>query len=141
MKVRLKLQGLGVIAAFIFLCSFTTQAEPLSGHLKRLTSALTSRNLDSLRLLIDPNRIFVEIAPKEGSYLSPSQTLAVIESFFNSHPPLSFSYILVKEEGNNGIAIGTLLVSENVRNISHKVNFGFQKNNKVRWLLERIIIQ
>ena len=116
------------------------QAETLANHLKRFTSVLSNRNLDSLRMLIDPNRIYVEIAPKLGSFLSPLQTLGVIESFFRSQPPLSFSYIFVKEEGKTGIASGTLVVSENNRNISHKVNFSFHKDPNDHWLLERINI-
>src|ERR1700733_11102180 len=67
-----------------------SRAGTLPDHLKRLTSALSNRNLDSLRLLIDPNKIFVEITPKEGSFLSASQTLGVIEAFFHLHPPISF---------------------------------------------------
>jgi hypothetical protein len=141
MKARSKLQGLFVIAACIFFCSLSASADPLSAHLKRLTLALTTRNLDSLRALIDPNRIFVEIAPKDGSYLSPAQTLAVIESFFSSHPPLSFSYILVKEEGSDGIAIGSLASNESGRRITHRVNFGFQKKSGGKWLLVRISIR
>lgn len=131
---------------YIFLISFLffwigkIQAETLSNHLKRFTSVLSNRNLDSLRTLIDPNKIYVEITPKPGSYLSPLQTLAVIESFFRSQPPISFSYLLVKEEGKIGIALGTLVVIENSRNISRKVNFGFQKDNRDHWLLERISI-
>jgi hypothetical protein len=140
MKYHLKLQRLAMITAFIFLCSPAVRAEPLSAHLKRLTAALSSRNLDSLRILIDPSRIYVEITPKEGSYLSPAQTLAVIESFFRSHPPLSFSYILVKEEGDNGIALGSLLSSEGGSKTTHRVNFGFQKNSRNNWLLIRISI-
>jgi hypothetical protein len=124
----------------MFFFSPSANADPLSAHLKRLTSALTSRNLDSLRLFIDPNRIFMEIAPKEGSYLSPAQTLAVIESFFSSHPPLSFSYILVKEEGDDGIALGSLASNEGGRRVTHRVNFGFQKNKNGKWLLIRISI-
>jgi hypothetical protein len=128
--------------ALFLLCEIgAIHAETLQYHLKRLTSALSNRNLDSLRLLIDPNRIYVEITPKEGSYLSPSQTLGVVESFFRSHPPISFSYLLVKEEGKTGIAIGTLIVAESARKISHKVNFGFQKNNRENWLLSRISIR
>jgi hypothetical protein len=140
MKARLKLQGIGVIAALIVLCSPAVQADPLSAHLKRLTSALSSRNLDSLRLLIDPSRIYVEIAPKEGAYLTPSQTLAVIESFFTTHPPLSFSYILVKEEGDNGIALGSLASSDGGKKTTHRVNFGFKKNSSTNWLLIQISI-
>jgi len=140
MKARLKLQGIGVIAAVIFLCTPAVHADPLSAHLKRLTSALSSRNLDSLRMLIDPSRIYVEIAPKDGAYLTPAQTLAVIESFFNTHPPLSFSYILVREEGENGIALGSLASSESGIKTTHRVNFGFKKNSSNNWLLNRVTI-
>jgi hypothetical protein len=140
MKNNLKLQST-VIAAFIFITSLTAQAESLSMHLKRLTSALSSRNLDSLRALIDPNRVYVEISPKEGSFLSPSQTLAVIESFFRFHPPVSFSYVLVKEQYNNGIAIGSLSIWERGKVIVHRTSFGFQKNKRGYWVLVRIIIR
>jgi len=133
----------GLLLIVIFFCSAVpkVRAERLSDHLKRLTSALSNRNLDSLKLLIDPERIFVEIAPKEGSYLSPSQTLGVVESFFHAHLPVSFSYILMKEEGKTGVAVGTLTVAEKGRTVSHKVNFGFQKNNRDNWLLSRITIR
>ena len=117
-----------------------SHAETFGNHLKRFTSVLSNRNLDSLRLFIDPIRIYVEIAPKSGSYLSPSQTLGVIESFFHSLQPVSFSYVFVKEEGKTGIASGTLVVNENNMNISHKVNFSFHKDNSDHWLLERINI-
>jgi hypothetical protein len=131
-----------VLFAFISLLFATTiHANPLAAHLQRLTSALSSRNLDSLRLLIEPTKVFVELSPKPGSYLSPSQTLAVIESFFQSHLPISFSYILVKEEKNNGIAIGSLTSSEEGRRINHKVNFGFQKSKQGDWILTRINIK
>jgi hypothetical protein len=140
MKANLK-QQLVTIAALIILSAPLAQAESLSSHLKRLTSSLSARNLDSLRLLIDPSRVFVEISPKEGSYLSPSQTLAVIESFFRNHPPVSFSYILVKEEKNNGIAVGSLSSSERGKVVVHRVIFGFQKNKQGTWLLSRILIR
>ena len=130
-----------IIAFFLVTGTERAFAETLSNHLKRLTSALSNRNLDSLRLLIDPHRIYVEIAPKEGSYLSPSQTLGVVESFFQSHPPVSFSYTLVKEEGKTGITFGRLVAAENGRIIVHKVNFGFEKNRSTNWILIRIIIR
>jgi hypothetical protein len=130
-----------LIAITLFVEISAVRGGTLPEHLKRLTSALSSRNIDSLRLLIDPSRIFVEIAPKEGSYLSPAQTLGVVESFFRTHAPISFSYILVKEEGNTGIAVGTLIVNEGGAKISRKVNFGFQKNDHANWLLSRITIR
>ena len=137
----MKPRGIILIMASLFLCYSTVQAEPLSAHLKRLTAALSSRNLDSLRSLIDPNKVFVEIFPKEGSYVSPSQTLSIIESFFHTHSPVSFSFILVKEEGANGIAAGSLVTSESGRLISHRVSFGFQKSRAGYWLLNRISIR
>jgi hypothetical protein len=140
MKASRKLHGYLLIAAFIAAFSSSANAETLTVHLRRLTSALTSRNLDSIRQFIDPNRIFVEIAPKEGSYLSPSQTLSVIESFFNAHPPISFSYILVKEDGDDGIAIGSLASNLGGSRSTHRVNFGFKKNSVGKWLLIRISI-
>ena len=130
-----------VLLFFFFSGNSVVHSETLTEHLKRFTSVLSTRNLDSLRFLIDPNRIYVEIAPKSGAFLSPSQTLAVIESFFCSQLPISFSYLLVKEEGKTGIALGTLVVVEGNRNISHKVNFGFQKDNRDHWLLGRISIR
>ena len=129
------------VVAFLFLCSDFSQAIPLSDHIKRFTSVLSHRNLDSLRLLMDPVRIYVEIAPKTGVYLSQSQTLGVIESLFTSKSPVSFSYILIKEEGKTGIAIGTLVLIEAGRNVPHKTSFGFQKDNKGGWTLSRIIIR
>ena len=129
------------LVSFLLLDPGLIHSETLANHLKRFTTILSNRNLDSLKLLIDPNKIFVEIAPKSGSYLSPLQTLAVIESFFRSQPPISFSYLLVKEEGKTGIALGTLVVTENSRNISHKVNFGFHKDFHEHWLLGRVSIQ
>jgi len=101
---------------------------------------LSGRNLDSLRLFIDPNRIYVEITPKEGAFLSASQTLVVVESFFQLHSAISFSYGLIKEKGNTGIALGTLVVSENGRSAPYKVSFGFQKNGQSKWILSRISI-
>src|SRR3569832_265498 len=139
MIANLKLQ-LTTIAVFIFLSIYLSHAESLSAHLKRLTSALSARNLDSLRLLIDPRRVFVEISPKEGSYLSPSQAISVIESFFRTHPPVSFSYVLVKEEKSDGIAAGSLSSSERGKIIIHRVIFGFQKNKAGFWLLARVLI-
>ncbi len=139
--ILLRRYALLLISFFLFYNVSALRAGTLQNHLKRLTSALSNRNLDSLRLLIDPNRIYVEIAPKEGSYLSPSQTLGVVESYFRTHPPVSFSYLLVKEEGRTGIAIGTLVVGESNRTISRKVNFGFQKDNHENWLLSRINIR
>lgn len=130
-----------IIVVIIFFYSDSSKAIPLSSHIKRFTSVLSHRNLDSLRLLIDPSRIFVEITPKTGSFLSPSQTLAVIEFFFVSHPPVSFSYTLVKEENKTGIALGTLIVVEGGRNISHKTSFGFQKDSRGNWTLSRIFIR
>lgn len=96
--------------------------------------------MDSLRILIDSNRILVEIPPKEGAYLSPAQALGVLESFFNVHPIANFSYILVREDGDAGIAIGTLATVEAGRKNSYRVNFGFQKNRAGKWLLNRITI-
>jgi hypothetical protein len=136
----LRLFSFILFSGFLFFASATMRAGTLADHLKQFTSVLSNRNLDSLRTLIDPGRIFVEIAPKSGSYLSTSQTLAVVESFFQSHPPVSFSYILVKEEGKTGVAIGTLFVVDGGRKISFKVNFGFQKDSKEHWLLIRITI-
>lgn len=138
--IFLHLRGLILVTWFLFILPGSIYAETLADHLKQFTSVLSNRNLDSLRLLIDPDRIYVEIAPKSGSYLSPSQTLAVVESFFQSHSPLSFSYILVKEEGKTGIAIGSLAIIDGGRKISRKVNFGFQKNSKDHWLLTRITL-
>ncbi len=129
-----------VLFMLMIFLSAKVNAQPLSLRVKQFTKALSIRNLDSLRLFIDPNKIYVEIAPKEGSYLSPSQTLGVVESFFQSHPPVSFSYGLVKEQGKTGIAIGTLIVSENGRTSSYKVNFGFQKEGRADWLLSRVSI-
>ena len=131
---------MSIIALFINLCLGKAHADPLLDHLRKFTRVLSTRNLDSLRLFIDPNRIFVEVAPKEGAFLSPSQTLGVVESFFRTHQPASFSYVLVKEEGKTGIAIGTLIASEETGSVSHKVNFGFQKNSKSQWLLSRVSI-
>jgi hypothetical protein len=132
-----------IILFSVFFCFFisTIRAETLTEHLKQFTSVLSSRNLDSLRLLIDPGKIYVEIAPKSGSYLSPSQTLAVVGSFFHSHSQVSFSYLHVKEEGKIGIVVGTLIVTEDSRSISRKVNFGFQKDNREHWPLGRISIR
>ena len=129
-----------LLTSFLFFATGMIQAQTLANHLKRFTSVLSNRNLDSLRLFIDPNRIYVEIAPKSGSYLSPLQTLAVIESFFRFQLPVSFLYLLVREEGRSGIALGTLIVTENSRSLSRKVNFGFQKDNRDHWLLGRISI-
>lgn len=129
-----------LLASYLSLGISVVHAETLAKHMKRFTSVLSNRNLDSLRSLIDPNRIYVEISPKSGSYLSPLQTLAVIESFFRAQPPISFSFLLIKEDGNTGIAMGTLIAIQNSRNISHKVNFGFQRNNQDHWLLGRISI-
>lgn len=141
MVEEMKPRGIIFITASLFLFYSTVQAEPLSAHLQRLTSALSSRNLDSLRSLIDPNKVYIEIFPKEGSYVSPAQTLSIFESFFHNHPPVSFSFILVKEEGISGIASGSLLTSENGRMITHRVSFGFQKNKSGSWLLNRISIR
>jgi len=144
LKKHLTFHRLSCLICITFCVSSFTQVirgETLSDHLKRLTSALSSRNLDSLKQLIDPSRIYVEIAPKEGAYLSPSQTLGVVESFFQSHQSLSFTYVLVKEEGKTGIAIGTLVVAESGRKIPHKVNFGFQKSSLGNWLLSTISIR
>ena len=141
MKAYRKLNIAIIITALLFLSYSTVQAEPLSAHLKHLTAALSSRNLDSLRALIDPNKVHVEIYPKEGAYLSPSQTLSIIESFFHNSPPVSFSFILVKEEGENGIAAGSLVTSENGRMVNHRVSFGFKKNKSGSWLLNRISIK
>ncbi len=140
-KIFLRVSGLLFLSGFFSFGISTIHAETLNEQLKQFTSALSNRNLDSLRLLIDPERIYVEIAPKDGSYLSPSQTLGVIESFFRSYQPVSFSYLFVKEEGKSGIAIGTLVVAESGRKILRKVNFGFQKNFRDNWLLSRISIR
>jgi hypothetical protein len=141
MKAGKKLHAAIVISVCIFFHSPSVQAEQLSTHVKRLTSALSTRNLDSLRLLIDPNKVYVEIFPKEGAYLSPSQTLSVIESFFHTSPPVSFSFFLVKEEGESGIAAGSLTTSERGMMKDHRVSFGFQKNKSGSWLLNRISIR
>jgi hypothetical protein len=141
MKACEKLNAAFIIAVCIFFHSSSVQAEQLSAHVKRLTSALSTRNLDSLRMLIDPNKVYVEIFPKEGSFLSPSQTLSVIESFFQYSPPVSFSFFLVKEEGESGIAAGSLTTSEKGMMKNHRVNFGFQKNKSGFWMLNRISIR
>jgi len=139
----MKLEGKGMIifAFAVLLYAHAGNAMPLSSHLKKLSSAFASRNLDSLKPLIDPQRIFVEISAKPGSYLSPGQTLAVIESFFTTHRNVSFSYILVKEESGNGIALGSLSASENGRPVTRRVQFGFQKNLPGNWLLVSIKIR
>lgn len=138
--MRRALFGTGVFA-FALLTSAPANAIPLSEHLKSLTSAFASRNVDSIRPFIDPNKVFVEISPKDGAYLSPEQTLSVIESFFHDHSPVSFSYILVREEGISGIAAGNFVSSDNGRIYTHRVNFGFQKNKSGLWLLNRITIR
>ncbi|MEP7234090.1 MAG: hypothetical protein ABI778_02225 [Ignavibacteriota bacterium] len=106
--------------------------------MKVLTSVITNRNYDSLKRLIDPGRIYVEIGYKDGAYLSPSQTIGVIESYFKPHTIVAFSFSLVREEGTAGIANGVLFIMENGLKYSHRVNFGFHKNSREEWLLSRI---
>ena len=134
-----------ILILFVFLfagpvLSFSAE-QSLTDHLKHFTMILSGRNLDSLRMEIDPHRIFVEISGRTGSYIAPSQTLAVLETFFRIRTPISFSYIVVKEESGVGMALGTLNVQENGKLRSYKVTFGFRKSTRNRWLLEKINIR
>jgi hypothetical protein len=136
---RTYLMGMICFAVLLFAISVATaQGAALSEQLKVLTSVITNRNYDSLRRLVDPGRIYVEIGSKDGAYLTPSQTIGVLESYFRSHTTFSFSFSLIREEGTAGIANGTLLIIENGMKYSHRISFGFQKNISGEWLLSRI---
>ncbi|HET6511645.1 MAG TPA: hypothetical protein VFH43_05600 [Candidatus Kapabacteria bacterium] len=110
----------------------------LKDQVKRLTEALNKRDLDVIKAQIAPSRIYVEVSDKAGAYLSNSQTLVVMETFLRSRTAVNAAFEFVSDDGVIGSASGTLTARKDGRLIRYKLNFGFVKQTKGGWHLNRI---
>ena len=149
MRRRLAIALLAVLAASFH---YEAAAEPrvatpkallqtnssLKDQVKKLTEALNKRDLDVIKAQIAPSRIYVEVSDKAGAYLSNSQTLVVMETFLRSRTAVNAAFDFVSDDGVIGSASGSLTARKDGRLIRYKLNFGFVKQNKGGWHLNRI---
>jgi hypothetical protein len=110
----------------------------LKEQVKKLTEALNKRDLDVIKAQIAPSRIYVEVSDKAGAYLSNSQTLVVMETFLRSRTAVNAAFEFISDDGVIGSASGTLTARKDGRLIRYKLNFGFVKQDKGSWHLNRI---
>jgi hypothetical protein len=110
----------------------------LKEQVKKLTEALNKRDLEVIKAQIAPSRIYVEVSDKAGAYLSNSQTLVVMETFLRSRTAVNAAFEFVSDDGVIGSASGTLTARKDGRIIRYKLNFGFVKQDKGAWHLNRI---
>lgn len=125
----------------IFLDGQTTEDPKLKGQVKRLAEALNKRDLDVIRSQIAPSRIYVEVAGKEGAFLSKSQTLVVMESFLRTRSALNAVFDFVSDDGNAGSASGFLTARKDGKLIRYRLSFGFVKTGHAEWYLNRITMR
>ncbi len=110
----------------------------LKQQVKKLTEALNKRDLEVIKAQIAPSRIYVEVSDRAGAYLSNSQTLVVMETFLRSRTAVNAAFEFVSDDGVIGSASGTLTARKDGRIIRYKLNFGFVKQDKGSWHLNRI---
>jgi len=114
---------------------------PLRDQIRKLSEAINKRDLETIRTLISPSRIFVEIGSKQGTYMSSSQTVAVVESFIRSRSAISTSFDFVTDDGQTGSASGMLSAVESGRAVSYRLNFSFLRGANREWLLSKITMK
>jgi hypothetical protein len=110
----------------------------LKEQVKKLTEALNKRDLEVIKAQIAPSRIYVEVSDRAGAYLSNSQTLVVMETFLRSRTAVNAAFEFISDDGVIGSASGTLTARKDGRIIRYKLNFGFVKQDKGSWHLNRI---
>lgn len=110
----------------------------LKEQVKKLTEALNKRDLEVIKSQIAPSRIYVEVSDRAGAYLSNSQTLVVMETFLRSRTAVNAAFEFISDDGVIGSASGTLTARKDGRIIRYKLNFGFVKQDKGAWHLNRI---
>ncbi|HET6511028.1 MAG TPA: hypothetical protein VFH43_02465 [Candidatus Kapabacteria bacterium] len=110
----------------------------LKEQVKKLTEALNKRDLDVIKSQIAPSRIYVEVSDKAGAYLSNSQTLVVMETFLRSRTAVNAAFEFISDDGVIGSASGSLTARKDGRLIRYRLNFGFVKQDKGSWHLNRI---
>ena len=134
-----------VLFAVLFLFQSGGKAAPTASGLKadieRLSSALTKRDLATIRSQISDSRIYVEMPGTQKSYLSNSQTVVVLENFMRTRDALQTRFDLVTDDGQSGSATGTLQARMAGRIASYKLNLGFVLSESRRWILTRISIR
>jgi hypothetical protein len=113
----------------------------LRDQVKRLAEALNKRDLNVIRSLIAPSRIYVEVAGKEGAYLSKSQTLVVMESFLRTRSSLNAIFDFVSDDGAAGSASGFLSARKDGKLVRYRLSFGFVKTARAEWYLNRITMR
>ena len=111
--------------------------DKLREQVRRLADALNHRDLAAIRAQIHPTRIYVEVDDK-SAFLSHSQTLVVMETFFKSRSSVTTTFDFVSDDGVTGSASGTLSARKDGRAVRYRLNFGFTKNDGGSWLLTRI---
>jgi hypothetical protein len=104
---------------------------------QRLADALNHRDLAAIRAQIHPSRIYVEVDNK-SAYLSHSQTLVVMETFFKSRSSVTSTFDFVSDDGVTGSASGSLAARKDGKAVRYRLNFGFSRNESGAWLLTRI---
>jgi hypothetical protein len=110
----------------------------LKDQVKQLTEALNKRDLDVIKSQIAPSRIYVEVSDRAGAYLSNSQTLVVMETFLRSRTAVNAAFEFVSDDGVIGSASGSLTARKDGRIIRYRLNFGFVKQTRGNWQLNRI---
>lgn len=110
----------------------------LKEQVKKLTEALNKRDLEVIKSQIAPSRIYVEVSDRAGAYLSNSQTLVVMETFLRSRTAINAAFEFISDDGVIGSASGSLTARKDGRIIRYKLNFGFVKQDKGAWHLNRI---
>jgi ketosteroid isomerase-like protein len=111
--------------------------DKLRQQVQKLADALNHRDLAAIRAQIHPTRIYVEVDDK-AAYLSHSQTLVVMETFFKNRSSVTSTFDFVSDDGVTGSASGTLSARKDGKPVRYRLNFGFTKNDAGAWLLTRI---
>jgi hypothetical protein len=117
------------------------QPPSLQQHVRAIERAIADRSLTKIREYLNPKKTFIDIFGKPASYLSVNQSVAVIESFFRQHTPVSYSMGIIKEDAPVAIAISTLRVKNTSGERALKLTLGFSKDPENHWLVNRIIIR
>ena len=136
--MRVWLSVVLLFASFGFSSPAVINSGTLRDEIHKLADALNHRDLAAIRTQISPSRIFVEIADRPGAYLTSSQTVVVMESFIRTRTSISSSFDFVNDDGFEGSASGTLAARKDGLPVSYKLNFGFTKDSKGKWLLTKI---
>lgn len=109
----------------------------LRQQVQKLADALNHRDLAAIRAQIHPSRIFVEVDNK-SAYLSHSQTLVVMETFFKVRSSVTSTFDFVSDDGVTGSASGSLAARKDGKAVRYRLNFGFTRSDAGAWLLTRI---